>query len=340
MGAPYYKKKKGKGNVIDNNYVPKGSNEILSIKIEEFGLNPKTVEVLLNGKLQTVRDIAIRTEKDLFKIQNFNKRSLFDIQKVFSSKGLELKPMPEVVETHNNQGVQTNEQKANMQTNKPNALDSTKVDNQTRTNANQQNTQNKKNTFKEIINDSIIKANNDKLFKGNKPKENDRNKNNQFKDNRNNNQNRDNRNNKKAAPQPKVKEVIDKNALIKYISNGKYGYKNYAGQTIIPAMYSEIFAFKEGLACVEIDELYGYINMQNEMVIPADKYVSAMSFSEGLAAVLYNEKYGYINQEGEVVIDYMFDAATAFEDGKAKVKQDGKWGIINKEGKINWNIKQ
>lgn len=61
-----------------------------------------------------------------------------------------------------------------------------------------------------------------------------------------------------------------------------------------------------------------------------------MSFSEGLAMVCRGEKCGYINKNNEVVIPFEFDAATPFENGEAKVKKDGKWGTITTEGKITW----
>ena len=61
-----------------------------------------------------------------------------------------------------------------------------------------------------------------------------------------------------------------------------------------------------------------------------------MSFSEGLAMVCRGEKCGYINKNNEVIIPFEYDAGTPFENGEAKIKKDGKWGTITVEGKITW----
>ena len=85
------------------------------------------------------------------------------------------------------------------------------------------------------------------------------------------------------------------------LKGGKWGYSD-GFKIVIPTMYDEIFAFKEGLASFEIDEKCGYIDKQNVLVIPC-----------------------------------VYDACTQFENGRAKVKQDGSWGTIDKEGKTVWN---
>ena len=115
---------------------------------------------------------------------------------------------------------------------------------------------------------------------------------------------------------------------------GKWGF--YDGfKTVIPAMYDEVFFFKDGLAAAELDEKCGYINPENEVVIPFD-YETAMSFSEGYASVVKGGKCGYINKDNEVVIPFVYDAATPFEGGEAKVKKDGRWGTILPDGSVKW----
>jgi len=70
------------------------------------------------------------------------------------------------------------------------------------------------------------------------------------------------------------------------------------------------------------DALYGYINVDNEMVIKP-KYYMAYSFSEGLAAVKtdYYENSGwmYIDTEGKLVIKNDYSSASSFIDGVAPV---------------------
>src|SRR5690606_38660524 len=56
-------------------------------------------------------------------------------------------------------------------------------------------------------------------------------------------------------------------------------------------------------------------------------------FSEGLAAVNKNDKYGFIDTKGKVVIEPKYDWASSFSDGLAIVSAEGLYGAIDKKGK-------
>jgi hypothetical protein len=56
-------------------------------------------------------------------------------------------------------------------------------------------------------------------------------------------------------------------------------------------------------------------------------------FSEGLAAVQIDNKFGYINTSGTIVINPQFDQTTMFSGGLAVVTVSGNSGVINREGK-------
>ncbi len=116
---------------------------------------------------------------------------------------------------------------------------------------------------------------------------------------------------------------------------GKIGLAK-GNETIIPAMYDEVFMPKEDMVCVDVDGLFGYVNMQNEMVIEP-KYELAQSFSMGVANVMLGDKYGYVDKTGKEVIGFKYELATPFEeDGTARVKQDGRWAIITIDEKLTW----
>ena len=67
------------------------------------------------------------------------------------------------------------------------------------------------------------------------------------------------------------------------------------------------------------------------VVIPA-KYNFADSFSEGLARVELNGKYGYIDKSGKVIIHLKYDFADFFSNGQASAILNGEWGYIDKQG--------
>ncbi len=61
------------------------------------------------------------------------------------------------------------------------------------------------------------------------------------------------------------------------------------------------------------------------------QFDGAYSFSEGVALVKMDDKYGYINSEGQVVIKQQYDdAGTGFSEGLVHVKIGEKWGYISK----------
>ncbi|MCH3882975.1 MULTISPECIES: DUF4852 domain-containing protein [Tenacibaculum] len=64
------------------------------------------------------------------------------------------------------------------------------------------------------------------------------------------------------------------------------------------------------------------------------------NFKEGLARIQINEKYGFINTKGQVVIPPLYDrVASRFESGLAWVKRNGKYGFVNTRGKVVIPIK-
>lgn len=159
---------------------------------------------------------------------------------------------------------------------------------------------------------------------------------------------------------------ISEDGIAGYLQNDKFGYIDVVAQKVItPAIYDdfstflggygvlrlgeqrivvdksgkELYAagydigiFKDGLACVDINEKIGYISPNGEIVIPPI-YDSGGDFNEGLAKVKKDGKWGHINTIGEVVIPLKYESADSFVNGFASVKLDGKWGFIDKSGK-------
>ena len=112
-------------------------------------------------------------------------------------------------------------------------------------------------------------------------------------------------------------------------SDGEWGIINTAGELVqgdgvspvSPISYT--FDFHDGLALVEVDQHYGYINEAGEMAIEPI-FTEAYPFIDGIARVqVYLEDwgsvYGYINTEGEYVIEPQFRNAQDFSDGLAYV---------------------
>ena len=98
--------------------------------------------------------------------------------------------------------------------------------------------------------------------------------------------------------------------------------------------YEDAKAFSDGLAGVQKDGKYGYIDKEGKVIIPFE-YDDAKSFSEGLAAVKKDGKYGFVDKEGNEVIPFMFSQVYDFHNGLVYAHIEENWvsgDYYNKSG--------
>ncbi|UYZ69998.1 WG repeat-containing protein [Moraxella bovis] len=136
--------------------------------------------------------------------------------------------------------------------------------------------------------------------------------------------------------------------LILVKSNGKFGYINQQGETVIDFIYDDAWGFGEGLAWVvqkRADDkgldVY-FIDEKGSRVFDVPKDVSSMGvvFNEGLYMVEKDGRFGYVNKEGELAIDYQdYDYVEGFEHGLNVVTKNDKEGAIDRMGNIVIPIK-
>lgn len=116
-----------------------------------------------------------------------------------------------------------------------------------------------------------------------------------------------------ATPTPSVEEnklsspVNDTSEdLIAVQKNGKWGYANPQGKTVVAPQFNVAGPFAEGMAPVQKGDKWGYINSKGKFVVEP-KFDDALPFSAGLAAVQMGTKSGYIDQTGNLVINTELD---------------------------------
>lgn len=115
--------------------------------------------------------------------------------------------------------------------------------------------------------------------------------------------------------------------------------------------YSSIKAFNEGMAPVNLDEKWGFIDKKGKEVI-YPKYDEVGEFKDGLGAVRLGEKWGFIDKTGKLVVSLKYDSSHYagdynyhFSEGLANVGIRGKnifsmkFGFIDKLGKVIIPIK-
>jgi len=175
-----------------------------------------------------------------------------------------------------------------------------------------------------------------------------------------------------AAAQPVPTPSAYNGGLVPFEKDGKWGYADGKGNTIIAPQFAKAGKFSEGLAAVYTEtapaskvgvidsrgtgrpfvqetKKWGFISESGQMVI-APEYEDVDYFSEGLAAVSREwpwsdlDTWGYINKQGEMVIKPQFNKASPFSEGLALVEAGGvrfpdpivkswvKMGYIDKAG--------
>jgi hypothetical protein len=149
---------------------------------------------------------------------------------------------------------------------------------------------------------------------------------------------------------PKVGRLKpDNSGLYRINVNGKYGFMDRSGKTVIAPQFDQAFGFSEAMAPVRIGAKWGFIDTKGTVAV-TPQFDQASGFSEGLAAVQVGTKFGFINKKGVVAITPQFDDAAQFYNGRVAVKLccgrnwDGldaktghsganRYGFIDKNGK-------
>ncbi|MGN0771760.1 MAG: WG repeat-containing protein [Christensenellales bacterium] len=306
MGKYYKNKKFNKSNGVQSDgYQPKGDADVLNKSIDELQLGENTLAALKRGGVATIRDIACRRMRDMYRIQNIGKKQCMEILSKIKPLGIDFR----LDETEQNAIGTQRDSKSIANKNNLNNGNSQK-NNQPKGGAEKK--LRKAMEGNKALNDSITKMyagmtiNEILMGKRTRP-----------------------------VAQPPAKQQLTPDSIVKFCRKGRWGYKDWKGNVLIQPAFDEAFQFSEGLACVEKDEKLGYINAQGEWAIEC-KFDSATSFSEGLASVTIGEKSGYIDTQGQWVIKPIYDIATPFVEGKAIVMQNSRWGVLSKDGDVFW----
>lgn len=127
-----------------------------------------------------------------------------------------------------------------------------------------------------------------------------------------------------------------------------WGAVDVNGTTVIPFEYDYLGSLNEGLMNFQKEKKSGFLDKNNNIVIPA-MYYNLSGFSDGLAAVQVSEngKYGFIDKNNKLVIAAEYEDAKPFFGGftsvakkkavfkgKGDIAEPGKWVLIDKTGKI------
>lgn len=130
-------------------------------------------------------------------------------------------------------------------------------------------------------------------------------------------------------------ELIFREGLAPVEENGKYGYIDRQNKVVIAHRYDWADLFDEGLALVKAGEWFGLINKSGEEIFPP-VYEDIRWYSENGVVVVCDQegRWSLRSRGNEPVGENTFDFIDEFEQDLASVRVDGKCGYINRQGEV------
>lgn len=119
--------------------------------------------------------------------------------------------------------------------------------------------------------------------------------------------------------------------IIPYKNESLFGWMTLEGKPVIPAEYESVGFFRDGLAWVEKNGRYGYVNKANELVIDF-RYTGANDFEKGRAIVEIDDKYGIIDRSGELIFPVVYNDLGQFSEDLIYAQKDSLYGYIDQQG--------
>jgi uncharacterized protein (TIGR02145 family) len=125
---------------------------------------------------------------------------------------------------------------------------------------------------------------------------------------------------------------------------GKYGWVDVKGKTVIPPGFDDAYPFDEyGTAIVVVEGKTGLINRKGLFIVPADYVeISRSSFGVLVCAKTVSSDmdeqftgYGLIAPDGRIITPPLYGSHPYFNDeGKAITTLNGLYGVIDTTGKV------
>jgi uncharacterized protein len=121
-----------------------------------------------------------------------------------------------------------------------------------------------------------------------------------------------------------------------FCENGRYGLRTADGKMLIEPHYQDFYDFDwhSGLACVQHEQRFGYVDRQGREVI-ACQFEEAFDFVGEHALIAEGGRYGLIDRRGRVTVPCQFDGGEALDYTGAywSVQQNELWGVIDSNGR-------
>lgn len=114
--------------------------------------------------------------------------------------------------------------------------------------------------------------------------------------------------------------------------NGLWGYIDKNGNEVIPCQYEDVNTFDNSLAVVKKGNLYGCIDKKGNEVIPFE-YEWISKYDDYFIVDKKSYGYGCLYDDGKEIAPCIYSTIYPFSDGLSRVQKDGLYGYIDKQGK-------
>ncbi len=278
----YYRNKTRLQKTEDNSPVANYTAEQLSRALKDLSISEATCALLEKNRISTAGDLVRRTDKDLFRVQGFNKKMLFEVKDALRDVSMQLrsdaqdegKPAAE-------QSRSSKEQKEPLQQHSSKfGLADRRADGKQKQPQQPAKQVSQKPARPEKLTEPLSVENWRKVMKGGKWG---------FSDGF-----------KIVVPTMYDEVFCFKEGLASVEIDGKCGFIDSENNIVIPFVYDTAMSFSEGLAMVVNGEKCGYINKENEVVIPFS-YDAATPFEGGEAKVKKEGKWATLTPDNKLV---------------------------------------
>ena len=125
------------------------------------------------------------------------------------------------------------------------------------------------------------------------------------------------------------KKIVYRNSRMFVEDGDGYQMIDIQGAVQGKQKYQDVRLFNDTTyAAVKIDGLWGFVDKDGKVVIPA-QYEEARSFANGMAAVKVDGQWGFIDMEGNIVIEPQFSGAKDFTGiGTVYVHTGKEWEML------------
>lgn len=116
----------------------------------------------------------------------------------------------------------------------------------------------------------------------------------------------------------------------------KREYINKYGETIYSPYSNHLMKYSEGLAVIEDNNKYGFMNSEGKIIIEC-KYDNVSPFYDGISRVSQNNRCVYINKQGNTLFSFD-DGSERFYSGLLEITDNDFYGYVDKSGKKVFEI--